>query len=276
MNNQFFVIFGAPDFEEQKAREICKNLNIPTATATFHENPCTAGNASKANGFVLDEGCIIPLNPKLILFECGEGASLGFDVVIICDHHKPNDPGFGFPPERFWEGSSIGQLCNFLQVEPTPELLLVAAADHCPAAAYRGLCPGIDPVEFSKFRLGRKIEFFQTQPEKFPNKQTFADLVNTIHEAQQQLKQAPQIEGFKDVRALGYVDELLEAAFGLGVAYISETQDRKTGEKKIVCGGHTTPEMIQIFQTWASSLDGVSHIYGDPVRGFAGAVFEKA
>ncbi len=266
------VIFGAPDFEEQKAREICRSLNVDTATATFNNEPCHAGNAYKANGFILDEWSMLPEEPVIILFECGASAATNLPVGYRCDHHNPGDPGFGIPAELFWQGSSLGQLCNLFTVQATPELLLIAASDHCPADAYQGRCPGIDVEEFKYFRIKQRLEFFQTQPEKFPLKQTMNDLERAILIAQKHLLSAPEISGFRDLRENGYIDELPEAALSLGVAYISKITERSTGKTKIICGGHTTPEMIGTFQTWAGDQSDVVEVYGDPVRGYAGAV----
>ncbi len=39
------------------------------------------------------------------------------------------------------------------------EIMLVAAADHCLAAAYRGECPGIDPDELMAWRIKTRSEF---------------------------------------------------------------------------------------------------------------------
>lgn len=84
MSNQF-VIFGAPDSEEQEARKICKNLGISTGTALFGDEPCNGANAYNANGFEVDEGSVLPEKPKIILFQCRGAGTDGFEVVHICD-----------------------------------------------------------------------------------------------------------------------------------------------------------------------------------------------
>lgn len=83
--------------------------------------------------------------PGQLWVECSpEGGKDGIDFV---DHHQPGDPGFGGPPEKFWESSSLGQVWGRVRPDDMPPegLLIIAAADHCPHAAYTGDCPGIDP-----------------------------------------------------------------------------------------------------------------------------------
>src|SRR5690606_40022893 len=72
-----------------------------------------------------------------------------------------------------------------------------------------------------------------------------------------------------DMRGYGHIPELPEAAMLEGEAYITLVADRD-GRRKIVLGGHTTPETVRAFMVeWAPS-QGLMDIYGDPARGFAG------
>lgn len=65
------------------------------------------------------------------------------------------------------------------------------------------------------------------------------------------------------------VPELPEAAAREGAAYLA-TVIESDGRAKIVLGGHTTPAMVRVFlDTWAPQ-QGLTDIYGDPARGFAG------
>ncbi|QQR76519.1 hypothetical protein IPJ63_03415 [Candidatus Nomurabacteria bacterium] len=271
------VVFGGADFEEAAARLIAKKHGLVLATATVDGVPCHAGNAYKANGFVVDEGK--ESNEDIVIvFECSEKVAGNREIIMVCDHHNPGDPGFGFPPENFWRGSSIGQLCKYLNEEPTEELLMVAASDHCFPAAYAGKCPGINPEEFAKFRISQKVAFYATDVRN-AHKSTPSELEEIIQMTMQKISKAPIIEpGLVDMRGQGFVEELPESAVRLGLAYISEIQDRDrnqvpTGNMKIVIGGCTDPEMVVSFMEWANALPNkVGNAYGDPIRGFAGIV----
>lgn len=71
------------------------------------------------------------------------------------------------------------------------------------------------------------------------------------------------------------VPELPEAAAREGVAYLATVTDRD-GRRKVVLGGHTTPETVEAFLTEWGPAQGLVDVYGDPARGFAGGYLEKA
>lgn len=56
-----------------------------------------------------------PLPPDCVVWriECDGPALAGLDVVVI-DHHRPDDPGYGRGPEEFLPASSIGQVISLL------------------------------------------------------------------------------------------------------------------------------------------------------------------
>lgn len=274
------IVFGGADFEEAAARKVATKHGLTLATATVDGARCHAGNAYKANGFVLDTAEVeqFEVDYPVIIFECSKGVAGSREIIKICDHHNPGDPGFGFAPKDFWEGSSIGQLCEYLGEEPTKELLMVAASDHCFPAAYTGKCPGIDPEEFAKFRIAQKVAFYATDVRN-SHKADPEKLEEVIRTTMQKISASPMIKpGLVDMRGQGFVDELPESAVRMGLAYVSEIEDRDrnqipTGNMKIVIGGYTDPEMIDNFMEWANALPNkVGNAYGDPVRGFAGVV----
>ena len=96
--------------------------------------------------------------------------------------------------------------------------------------------------------------------------------------AAERLRAAPQVNGIADLRGVGLVEELPEAALSTGLAYMASLPDTgrdgaPTGNLKVVLGGHTTPEQVQSFMDWANGLDRkVGPAYGNPLRGFAGVV----
>lgn len=129
------------------------------------------GDAYRAIGYeicgMLGDACS---SGTVYLVECeitrrgfGDGAKL-----VTIDHHHPGDPGYGKPPAEFMAASSIGQVIaelvrlNILVPHCDPagwhvsgearstgiswvDAAMIAAADHCLAAACRGECPGVDP-----------------------------------------------------------------------------------------------------------------------------------
>lgn len=271
------IIFGGQDAEEAAAREVARQAGCATATAIAGGARVHAGSAYKADGFEIDEG-VAALVDRAVIFECAPAAAGALPVVARCDHHNPDDPGWGKGADEFWEASSLGQLCQFLGVEMTPELALVAAGDHCPAAAYAGRCPGIDPEAFARFRVEGKAAFYAANP-RTAHKADPEQIRAAIAAATEKLRAAPRTDaGVRDLRTAGFIDELPEAALASGEAYMAAIPDtdrdrQPTGHTKIVLGGHATPEVVEAFLDWAKTLDNrIGEPYGNPMRGFAGVV----
>lgn len=282
MNKNVLIIFGADDFEKFAAVEIAKNLRFQVANATYEGKPVNPANAYKADGFELCTNHEAEID-QIIIFECSKTAAgdLQEKIIMICDYHNEGDAGFQKHPDQFWEGSSIGQFCNFIEFSPDHTLLMVAAADHCLSAAYAGLCPRINPVKFRKFRVKQKCEFYKNDP-KSEYKSTPESLNAVIDNAIEILKNAENINGIIDLRNFGYINELPEAACILGVGYMTQIDEideknEKTGNKKILIEGVTTPEQISEFIEWAKKLENkVGEPYGNPNRGFAGVVISPS
>lgn len=185
--------------------------------------------------------------------------------VFRVDHHRPGDPGFSQPPNRYWEASSLGQVCFILGEPPTRELRLVAAADHCLEAAYRGRCPGVDPDELMRARVSWRASF-QGRPE--------VEVLRDVEAAREALRRAPRIViggvGVADLRDR-VVPELPEAAARDGIPFISIVPDR-SGRRKIVLQAAPREAVLAFTSLWAPA-EGVVDVYGDPERGFAGGFF---
>lgn len=267
------VIFGGADHEEAAARDLARKFGCVLATATKAGKKVAAFNAYEADGFLVDEGELAEVT-QVVIFECARAAAGDLSVVAVCDHHNPGDFGFSLGADLYWVASSIGQLYNFLAIPE--ELKMIAAGDHCPADAYAGKCPGIDPEKFYIFRLTEKVKLYASNPKMTPKS---ADEVRaTIEAAKEKLLSAPAIDGVRDLRDAGKIDELPEAALLIGEAYMASLPDtdragEKTGNIKFVLGGHTTPEAVTKFMEWGNSLPNkVGKAYGNPVRGFAGVV----
>lgn len=269
------IIFGGVDAEEQAARAVARAAGCVLATATLEGVKVHGGNAYCADGYIVDEGDY-SLVQDVIIFECSANCGGSFLVVGNCDHHNPGDHGYSMGADQYWEASSLGQLCIILGAERTHELELIAAGDHCPADAYKGNCPGVDPEEFLHFRIVGKVAFYASNP-RIPSK-TEEEIRADILLAQEKLATAPSVNGVRDLREAGKIEELPEAALSIGEAYMATLPDtdregNRTGNTKIVLGGHTTPETVERFMGWGNSLPNrVGDAYGNPTRGFAGVV----
>jgi hypothetical protein len=203
---------------------------------------------------------IVPAGDEVVLVECDLVAG---KRAIRVDHHRPGDPGYGAAPPLYLEASSLGQVLAILELPPTDEQLLVAAADHCLAAAYRGECPGVDPDELMLWRVTSRAEFQRRKPE---------DVLADVMAAQALLLRAPRLclapgVYVKNMCRSTPVPELPEAAARLGVGYVSGPLIDPDGRKKYTCSG--SPEQVKAFLDRAE-LDGLVNVYGDPARGFAG------
>lgn len=208
--------------------------------------------------------------PGQLWVECSPAA--GKANIDFVDHHQPGDPGFGGPPDKFWESSSLGQVWGVIRPDDSPPegLLIIAAADHCPHAAYIGDCPGIDP--------GSVIAFSAEQVALStgrPLKEILQGVYRHIHKFR---KYVPS-ESFgatlytRDGPPLTEHEWLLfrEAALWHGVAVIAPV---KTGNDVWVkMAGHTTTELVEEFVR-SRGLNGeeLERVYGDPHRGYAGGL----
>ena len=178
-------------------------------------------------------------------------------------------------------------------VEIPADLVLAAAGDHCPAAAYRGACPGVDPDDLARHRAATRAEF-----QGRPGTEVLAD----VERAMVALQAAPYAvlapptagllyglcDGYcpggahthddavrvRDLRSVGVVPELPEAAVRLGVAYLAAIPERD-GRVKIVLGGAGEGTLagrapVEAFLGGWAAEQGLVGIYGDPARGYAG------
>lgn len=212
----------------------------------------------------------VPDGSTVYAVECIDVLPSGWRRI---DHHRPGDPGYGRPPSDFLPASSVGQVlleldrlgvADRLSAADIIEAILAAAADHCLAAAYRGECPGVAPDALMRWRVKTRSAF-QGRPAE--------ELLADVERARAALREAPSIDlgsgvSVRDMRDT-FVPELPEAAVRDGVAYLGVVTDRD-GRRRVVLGGHTTPETVRTFiDTWAPA-QGLTDLYGDPARGFAG------
>jgi hypothetical protein len=126
------VFLGSIDNEMTEIEALARNLGLEVVYAFDEKGNRIRPGAKAVNAAEYD-------HEDVVWIEQFVRPERALDI----DHHGAS-PFTNFPPEKFWEASSLGQFCNLFGIEPTPDLLAVAAADHCMAAAAQGRCPGVD------------------------------------------------------------------------------------------------------------------------------------
>lgn len=262
MKKQFLL--GADDPEMQAMERILTAHKIPFSYASVRKCRAQPGNAYRVDTVtILHEH-------QLVVIECA------FDVMpdstIVIDHHRPGDPGFALGPDRFWEASSIGQLHKLLRIEPTRHAIVMAAFDHCFAAAVQGGCEGVSNKEVIHLRL---VEL---------SSQTGvsgADIWKRVIAFRKMVAQAPELiiggQVVKDLRGEylgeGYSLDYLTAQLAVvmeGHAALLRHRDAVRAAEKCTITGHAAASTIEAFMnTWAPS-QGLERIFGVPDRGYAG------
>lgn len=235
----------------------------------------------------------------------GGRPALDREGIVRVDHHAAGDPGFGVSPDRFLEASSVGQVValvadrlvndwesrpiqasdpdskfffdgehwfvrakSHLALRVRNKVVLAAASDHCPGAAYAGRCPGVQPRHLQEFRLaGRSAK--------------------GVEQAKRTLESAPVLEvdglSIADLRDQD-VPYLSEACMQLGRAALyalppghrQNKQDTRVKVGIIGCGEGSVPGTAPA--EWLLSAEnplGLEDRYGDPVRGYAGGYFPR-
>lgn len=300
------AVLGASDPEMEEIKAIAGLAGVETVQAVCAGKPVFAGNAYSADGpAILD--LLIPSGKTAVLVECG-GPS--FETrrgdSIIVDHHKPGDKGYGKLPTDFLAASSVGQFVSLLVwagwVPPwqavdsslynaakcfdgelllaaggwavfskkasqafyiPQDIVLAAAADHCLAAAYRGLCPSVDPDALMTWRISSRAAF-----QNRPVEAILAD----VEAARKVLAEARSAgREYADLRGQ-QIPELPEAAAREGFPFISTVVERD-GRTKVVLQA-APAELVSRFMR-GEVVPGLTGLYGDPARGFAGGYVEK-
>jgi hypothetical protein len=302
-----YVIFGSRDPEAEKARELCREYNVPYGQATSFLNPLEVGpaDAYNANGWQDEAGELRP-EARVLLFEC-DGKQLRFKLVGVnsytwLDHHRPGDRGWGKPPAQFWPASSLGQLAAEL-----------ARAEILRGDAYtdaEGTPLGVSKWDESSgtWRVAARHARWWTVPTHYlyaaaadhclaaayrgecpgvdPDQlmvwrvksraefqgRPVEALMADVERARQALRQAPKIdlggEVVADLRGQ-VVPELPEAAAREGIAFLATPPARAGERRKVVlqCAGSAA---LAAWRQWAVAQGLVDLYGGDPGRGFAG------
>lgn len=248
MNKLVFVL-GAPDPEMEEIERVVRAQGHEVRYACYGGGRVRPENAYRA----VDVDAPIPAGLPLVFVEC-EVAGLKYDTLV--DHHRPGDPGYNGLPQDYLKSSSLGQVLSLLGLEPTPEQRIIAAADHCPTQAYRGECPGVDPLELARWRTHSRAVRRGISPQ---------EMERAIEEAREVLLQAEKIEfAGQSIAWVGdRKGEIPEASARYGVPFMYA--ENKGARKKLGIMG-AAPEVIA---RWMREC-GLQDVYGDPIRGYAG------
>jgi len=157
------------------------------------------------------------------------------------------------------------------------DLVLAAAGDQCPASAYRGLCPGVDPDELMRWRVATRAAH-QGRPAE--------EILADVERAMAAISSAPRVdladpsdsstvELVADLRG-SHVSEAPEASLRLGVPILCEgLPDSRSGRRKVNLLGDAGGDAVRAFLGGWAEAEGLVDCYGDPARGFAGGYRER-
>lgn len=262
-------VLGAADPEMKAIERLLSAADAPFIHAVVDGKRVYPANAYEAELPPAATG-VIARGGVVYLVECIGRAPPG---VRRIDHHHPGDPGYGRLPADYWAASSLGQTVAALaesgiaRVAVTPEMRMVAAADHCLGDAYRGHCPGVDPDALLAWHVASRSAFEHRSADAVLRD---VEATRTILRDAPRVELAPGIEA-ADVRGQT-VAELLLAAAREGQCCLSAVRARD-GRTKIGCLVGSAGQVTAFMQRWAPAND-LHDVYGDPVRGFAGAFVE--
>ncbi len=255
---RYHFILGAPDIEMSYIERLVRSRGHGVAYAFADGRRVHAGNAYRATTCVSEAG----QTDSIVWVECAMAEAVASRELVV-DHHREGDPGYGLSAERFWQGSSLGQVCDLLGEDPTQDLLMAAAADHCLGAAYQGQCPGIAPKEMRAWRSNVLARWKGVDE---------ATLQRRVEEGIELIRRCPvmMIRGHEFVDALdGSVPELSEVSAILGVPVMYGMNDVRSGRIK-VGALNGSPEALAAWMQYAEHAMHLQDVYGDPVRGYAG------
>ena len=188
--------------------------------------------------------------------------SLGIDLV---DHHQEGDIGYDMPASKYWEASSLGQICIKLGIVATDRLRYIAAADHCLLAAYHEQCPDVGRDDFIKFRMAFFYRYSKDPFEYLKNLHKNALTCPTVVIGDAELY---DISSLLD-KDRAWVSDMA-CCFNMKTLSIRQKKNRF----KLFVSNLSSRDIKAFQETYAPSLGEVITCYGDPKRQFAGAVIE--
>lgn len=262
IDKEWTFVLGAPDPEMREIERVLDDAGIGRHHAARGRRRVSARTAYDADGVVdvgpdqIPRAAVLAPNAPAVLVECGLA---GREPVLRVDHHHPGDPGWAATPERYLEGSSLGQVLELLERDATDTQRLLAAGDHCVTAAYQGECPGVDPDELLFLRASWRAKV---------SERTLSDVVEGILDAAKRVRRHHDSE-FGESRFLDPTEAPLDLAEGAAYAGLAVRYRELLPEgvlKEMFKGG--TPEAVQAFMDEHAAAG--RPVYGNPWRGYAG------
>lgn len=266
LDKEAIVILGAQDPEMREIARVVRQAGRRYLHAIHNGLLVGTRNAYEADGVArfrgagrLEEALLIPGAPAVFV-EC---SVRGHEPLVRVDHHNPGDPGYEMPPQRYLEGSSLGQALRLLELEPTATQRLLAAGDHCLTAAYQGMCPGVDPSELLFLRASWRARM---------SGRSLGDVVEGIEHAARKVRRHFDSE-YGESCFLDPTEIPLDLAEGAAVAGcpVRYREFFPNGDlKEMLKGG--SPAHIERFMAMHRELG--REVYGNPYRGYAGAYLQ--
>lgn len=260
LNGFHTIVLGALDPEMEAVRKLALESKLNILWASYKGMPVKYNTMYKADWPFPQKG--------QLWVECSPFG--GKEKIQFADHHQPGDPGFEKPPEKFWEASSLGQVWKILygNREAPAQMKIIAAADHCPKAAYSGKCPGVkskDVIEFSteQISLRLRIEIWEAERE-------ISDWIKKFDNS--------QLENFDGNYLFRYIEQVIsednwlllrEAGLRHGIAVLALIQ--MDSEIWVRVAGHATKDLINSVVACQIGIP-MKNTYGNPSRGYAGGM----
>jgi len=264
-------ILGADDPEMQAIEGLLRANGISIDFARSGGDRVTDANAYDAELPTTAQATLRQPHGAVYLVECVGELPHGCTRI---GHHREGEPGFGAPPDSYWEASSLGQTANAITERLHHGVLLgvyaqlIAAADHCLLAAYRGECYGVDPERLLKWRV-----LTYAQAVKRPPKEVWKEIeaARMAVLAAQRVTLAPGVFAV-DMRE-STMPGVAEAAAREGLcALTAKTSD---DGKTIVACVAGSPEHLRAFsEHWAAQS--LTRLSVNPARQFASGYLKAA
>ena len=263
VDKQALFVLGARDPEMREIASVLAARDRPFVYAAKGQAPVTPRSAYDANAVVQlgpsgrARESVFPPHVPAVFVECSVERR---EPAMRVDHHNPGDPGYAAPPERYLDGASIGQTLRLLEMDASETHKLIAAADHCLTAAYRGACPGVDPAELLFLRASWRARV---------SDRSFGDVVEGILHAAKQVRRYYDSE-FDESVFLDPTEVPTDLAEGAAYAGrpVRYRELSRGGELKEMLKG-APPAHIDRFM--ARHRREGREVYGNPYRGYAGA-----
>jgi hypothetical protein len=270
MRTVLFML-GAKDPEMDRIEQLLTERGESFVHAFKDGRRVNPGNAYDADLFLQE----VMYNDDIVFVECAVPKTRREYVI---DHHRPGDPGYDKGASEYWAASSIGQLYTMLGITEIPQTdRVLAATDHCFAAAIQGLCPGVSVEEVRALKednIARtlKISVDDVRAEVQRHFDNLGFTYDVIVIGQSLVAKIPYT-------GIGYTLSYLSAQFaavlaGVAVLITLRTEFEDEPLRYHLCGNASVETVEAFMNTWAPD-NGLERIYGVPERGYAGGYVKQ-